>query len=166
MGRENVDLLVDTGSVRTIIESVLRNQLKDFRLTKTDTLLRSYTGKNIGLLGECWVPLKYQDQEFYKLPLLIGKGQRPSLLGRDWLSKIKLNWQEVFGTSAIEVDASRSEYSDLFETNSEPIRHFKAQIRLKEDGEPIHCKARTVPYTIEKQVEMKLRKLVERGALK
>lgn len=94
MGRENVDFLVETGSVCTIIgESVLKNQLEDFQLTKTDTLLRSYTGDNIELLGECWVPVKYQNQEFDKLPLLIAEGQRSSLLGRDWLSKIKLNWQ-------------------------------------------------------------------------
>lgn len=64
-------------------------------------------------MGECWVPVKYQDKEFDKLPLLISEGQRPSLLGRDWLSKIKLNWQEVFGISAIEVEVLRSEYSDF-----------------------------------------------------
>lgn len=62
VGRENVDFLEVTGSVRTIVgESVLRNQLKDFQLTKTDTLLRSYTGDNIGLLGECWVLVMYKN---------------------------------------------------------------------------------------------------------
>lgn len=84
--------------------------------------------------------MKYQDQVFDKLPLLIAEGQRPSLLGRDCLSKIKLNWHEVFGISAIEVDVPRSEYSDLFEPNSEPLRHFKAQIRLKRMGKQSSAK--------------------------
>lgn len=57
--------------------------------------------------------MKYQDQECDKLPQLIAEGQRPSLLGRDWLYKIKLNWQEVFGISAIEVEVIRSEYSEF-----------------------------------------------------
>lgn len=37
---------------------------------------------------------------------------------------------------------------------------------LKDDGQPIFCKARTVPYAIKEQVEKELRKLVERGVLK
>lgn len=50
---------------------------------------------------------------FDKLPLLIAEGQCPNLLGRDWLSKIKLNWQEVLGISSIEVEVLRLKYSDF-----------------------------------------------------
>ncbi|XP_062614634.1 uncharacterized protein K02A2.6-like [Saccostrea cucullata] len=166
VGDEEVEFLIDTGSVRTIVgEAVYQRHLEHFKLTKTDTVLRSYTGDEIGLLGVCHVPVKYQDQEFVELPLLVAQGQRPSLLGRDWLSKIKLNWQEVFAVSMNEMETLRREYSDLFLPSTEPIKDFKAQIRLKEDGHPIFCKARTVPYAIKEQVEMELRKLVERGVL-
>ncbi|XP_062589261.1 uncharacterized protein K02A2.6-like [Saccostrea cucullata] len=166
VGDEEVEFLIDTGSVRTIVgEAVYQRHLEHFKLTKTDTVLRSYTGDEIGLLGVCHVPVKYQDQEFVELPLLVAQGQRPSLLGRDWLSKIKLNWQEVFAVRMIEMETLRREYSDLFLPSTEPIKDFKAQIRLKEDGHPIFCKACTVPYAIKEQVENELRKLVERGVL-
>lgn len=55
---------------------------------KTDTLQHSYNGDNSGFLGKCWVSVKYHNQEFDKLLLLFAEGQRPSLLGRNWLSKI------------------------------------------------------------------------------
>lgn len=99
--------------VPSLVSLCLGTNYKTLSSQKTDTLLRSYIGDNIGLLGECWVPVKYQDQECDKLPLLIAEGQRPSLLGRDWLYKVKLNWQEVFGISAIEVEVIRSEYSQF-----------------------------------------------------
>lgn len=40
------------------------------------------------------------------------------------------------------------EYADLFEENQNPIKHFKASIKLKEECSPTFCKARPVPYAL------------------
>ena len=40
------------------------------------------------------VKVKNNQQEVV-LPLLVIKGNGPSLLGRDWLHKLRLNWQEI-----------------------------------------------------------------------
>ena len=43
------------------------------------------------MLGTIDVLVKYGNQET-TLPLLVVKGEGPSLLGRNWLEKIQLNW--------------------------------------------------------------------------
>ena len=41
------------------------------------------------------VGVKYGDQTV-TLPLLVIKGEGPSLLGRNWLDVLKLDWHEIF----------------------------------------------------------------------
>ena len=61
----------------------------------------------------------YRDQEF-KLPVVVLEGKVPTLLGRDWLSKIKLKWDELFPMKVhnIEVDSRVSKikvrYPEVF----------------------------------------------------
>ncbi len=51
----------------------------------------TYSGEALGVLGELEVetPLGQQQE---KLPFLVIKGERDSLLGRNWLVSIKLDW--------------------------------------------------------------------------
>lgn len=51
---------------------------------------------NIELLGECLVPVKYQNQGFDKLPLLIAEGQPQDCEEETGFLKIKLKWPEYF----------------------------------------------------------------------
>ena len=39
--------------------------------------------------------VEYDDQKM-RLSLLVVTGNGPSLLGRDWLKQLKLNWGELF----------------------------------------------------------------------
>ena len=57
--------------------------------------LRTYTGEEIGVLGCISVNVHSNEQEA-QLPLLVVKGKGPSLLGSNWLTKLRLNWQEIF----------------------------------------------------------------------
>ena len=34
--------------------------------------------------------------EMFRLPVIVLEGKVPTLLGRDWLSQIKLSWNELF----------------------------------------------------------------------
>ena len=43
------------------------------------------------------VAVSYQGQSA-TLPLVVVKGQGPTLLGRNWLGKIRLNWGEIHHT--------------------------------------------------------------------
>ena len=54
-------------------------------------VLCTYTGEEVKAKGSCSVNVCYEGVE-YSLTLLVVGGKGPSLLGRNWLEKIKRNW--------------------------------------------------------------------------
>ena len=47
------------------------------------------------VLGEVNVSIQYEQQPQQQLPLVIAEGNGPSLLDRNWLNGIKLNWSRI-----------------------------------------------------------------------
>jgi hypothetical protein len=126
--------------------------------------LKSYTGDAIEVLGKCTVPVTYEN-ETKQLIVFVVKGNRPCLLGRDWLSTINLNWKNIFSVTSNDLESLKNEYSCLFQGNSGAIRDYKAQIEVEDDVQPVFCKARPVPYALQENVEQQLRKLEENGVI-
>ena len=63
-------------------------------LMKSYTLLRTYSGEPLSVLGVMKVEVEYKQQrKSLKLSIVSGKGF--SLLGRDWLQHLKLEWGEI-----------------------------------------------------------------------
>lgn len=66
------------------------------------------------------------EQQIAKLPLVILKGDRPALLGRDWLYIIRLHFREIFsvtaagGSSSRDVEVVLQSHKAVFE---EPQHH-------------------------------------------
>ena len=88
----NVTFEIDTGSTRTLVnESVYQQYVSKCRLQNVNVNLKCYNGETIPLLGQTNVSVSYNGKVF-NLPLLVVKGNKPSLLGRDWLNIIKLDW--------------------------------------------------------------------------
>ena len=161
LGPTSVEFQVDTGSACTIInEKIYRDKLsQSCTLQKTKTKLKSYTGDSIEVLGKCTVPVTYMyENETKQLIVYVVKGNRPCLLGRDWLSRINLNWKNIFSVTSDNLES-------LFEGNSGAIRDYKAQIKVEDDVQPVFCKARPVPYALKENVEQQLRKLEENGVI-
>ena len=90
---------MDTGASLTIINhSTLRKlQTKNPKLIilPTQVKLRTYSGELINPSGLVEVRIKYKSQEIVH-KVLIADGSKPCLLGRDLLSVIKLDWEEIF----------------------------------------------------------------------
>ena len=57
-------------------------------------LLKTYSGEQLQVLGQTQMLLDYKQQKV-KLPLLIVQGDGPSLLGKNWLKSIKLDWKDL-----------------------------------------------------------------------
>ena len=68
----------------------------DFPLQNTDVTLRSYSGEKVPILGKISVPVKYSSNDEKVLDLVVVQGNRPALFGRDWLIKIRLDWESIF----------------------------------------------------------------------
>ena len=89
---------VDTGASLTLISKATFDRLWDARaapnLQSTSSKLWTYTGEDIKVLGVANITVYFQEQ-CQQLQLLVVGGNGPSLLSRDWLSKIRLNWTEL-----------------------------------------------------------------------
>ncbi|XP_043245742.1 uncharacterized protein LOC122393604 isoform X2 [Amphibalanus amphitrite] len=98
VGIEGVDVVMelDTGASCSIINESTYKQLEStIKLQAPQSVLRTYTGHKIPVLGEAVVDVRYGSNEWW-LPVIVTKGSGPNLLGRDWLSHIQLDWRSVF----------------------------------------------------------------------
>ena len=118
LDQQPVSMQVDMGATVSVISHNVFQSLWDSppSLMKSDVKLQSYTGEQIGVIGCFTTSVSYQGQKKY-LPLLVVEGSGPSLLGRNWLSSLRLNWRELnilqSGSSAVE--SLLANYADLFQ---------------------------------------------------
>ena len=110
------------------------------------------------MIGCVSVQVSYED-----LPLLVVRGTGASLLGRNWLQKICLNWQgthQLQQTPALQETLHR--YAEVFENELE-IKGMEARIDVNPQAQPRFCKARPVPFALKHKVEAELDRLQKEG---
>ena len=56
----------------------------------------------------------YYEQQTMTLPLLVVAGIGASLLGRNWLEKITLNWKAIHAINIDMLQEVLNQYSDVF----------------------------------------------------
>ena len=92
IGDQELPMEVDTGASLSIIsEQTYHSLIKAPALLPTQARLRTYTGEPLPVLGLITVLVHHNNQQKI-LPLLVVKGGGPSLLGRDWLQHLHLDW--------------------------------------------------------------------------
>lgn len=125
-------------------------------------LLKTYTGEPMPVRGETSVHVKYKDQE-YPLTLTVVRGNGPSLLGRDWLRLIQLDWKTIglarACSSQSQVDALLREYSEVFQDGLGLMCHFKDHLHIKEGSRPVFHRPRPVPFAIREALGQELDRL-------
>lgn len=183
LGGAVVCMEVDTGASRsTVSETVYRESLSQYPLYSANTTLHSYCGGVVPILGCITLPVSYDQGPIHTMELIIVKGDKPSLLGRDWLSHIKLNWVDVFSVNEkdggdshkLPPTISNGKYPTKFESllkqheqlfrpiaDSEGIRGFEASLKLKPNAQAIFQKARPVPYSLVDNVNKEYDRLVD-----
>jgi hypothetical protein len=117
----------------------------------------------VDVLGQIHVNVEYEGQS-KKLPLVITKGNKVSLFGRNWIEYIQLNWKEIFSvkmTRSLKDVLDR--YQQVFKGDYGEIKDFVAHVNLKENSTPIFHKARPVPYALREAVDKEIKKLVDSG---
>ncbi len=163
------EFIIDTAaSVSIIGETVYQEKLSHLPLKNTTVRLSSYSGDRIAVLGQIEVEASYEGQ-LRRLQLVVAKGNKASLLGRDWMKQLKLNWQKIFTVvnkaPKMTVDEILDQHPSVFNGQG-LMRDFKADIKLKPGSSPRFFKARPVPYALRDKVERELNRLVEEGILK
>ena len=161
-----VTMQVDTGAAVSIIPDTVYSKLLTRQCLTETRPLRSYSGEKLDLLGELQVSVKYGSQVL-TLPLVVVKGNKTPLLGRNWLDHIKLNWSEIFAVQDTDpVKSLINKYNKLFEEGNGTIHNMKAHIALQENVKPVYRKARPVPHALKQPLEEQLDSLEKQGILK
>ena len=80
---KSIQLEIDMGASLTLMsDQTLQQNWPEVQVSPTGITLRSYSGESIPVLGCVDVNVKYGSQEA-NLPLVVVKGEGPSLLGRN-----------------------------------------------------------------------------------
>ena len=120
---------LDTGAAYTIIsEQSRKTHFPELKLRPSSVRLKTYTDEKIDVLGQLHVHVKYGDQDAPLVLLVVG-GDGPSLLGRNWLRYIRLDWKKINAISnAISADALMEKYSSLFKDELGKVSQVKATL--------------------------------------
>ena len=167
-----VQMEIDTGAAVTLISEVtLKSLLPHLALSEPTLKLRTYTAQPIEVLGQARVKVSYNKYSGTHV-LTVVKGTGPSLLGRDWLSCIKLDWAairrvESRGQGDSEaVDQLLCQYAEVFAKTPGTMKHIRAHLTLREGAIPRVRPPRSVPYAIRDMVGRELDRLEEAGVLR
>ena len=112
MNGRNLRMELYTGAAVTVMSESDFERVKTPQnvLSRSKLRLRTYTGE-IVRPGVSQVEVVYRGQKC-TLPVTVVVGNVPTLLGRDWLASLKLDWNGLFPRSA-SVNAMRAEPDDL-----------------------------------------------------
>ena len=129
---------IDTGAAVSIISDKTCTSLphlKKLPLQPTQVTLRTYTGESIPVLGELSVNVTHQDTS-HTLSLLV-KEDGPSLIGRNWLTKIRLDWKTIFTiTGEWQLDELIHQHKSVFDGKLGSVKDLKVKLFVKENATP------------------------------
>ena len=162
---------VDTGASCSIISAATYNQLwpkgQTQPLLPTKKRLCTYTRESLHVKGAIAVTVHYQGQTA-ELELVVVAGTGPSLLGRDWLQKIKLDWQRLNQVQSATVKTLQhllNKRAEVFKDELGLVEAAPAKIHVDPSAQPRFCKPRTVPYALKGRIEQELERLERAGVI-
>ncbi|XP_064389221.1 uncharacterized protein K02A2.6-like [Halichondria panicea] len=173
-----MEMEVDTGAAMSLIsnetfrqlqKNKTSQQLRKVALKPTTIRLRTYSGQQLVVLGTLKVHVRYEAQRA-ALSVLVVEGSGPSLLGRDWLKSLQLNWKELAAIHYTpqylpSVEETLSKHKGVFSPELGKAAHVEAKLQVEQDATPTFCKARKVPYALREKVENELNRLEANGII-
>ena len=120
------------------------------------------------MLGSLDVYVTYHDQK-KRLSLLLASGDGPSLLDRDWLRFIRLDWSEIYSFGAPLPRSQHQEvinrHLDVFADKLGKVQGTTAKFYLRSEVTPKYFRAHPVPYALRAKVERELDHLQVDGVI-
>ena len=158
---------IDTGaSVTLISEETYNEHYQDKPLQKLSLKLKTYTGEPLQVLGQVAVTVSYHSQQG-SYTLYVVKGAGPSLLGRDWLKHIRLDWKAIATTvnhiNSPSYQILLDRYSEVFSDELGTLKSTQAHLEVQPNSKPKFCKPRQVPFSLKEPLEKELSRLERLG---
>ena len=162
-GRSLIMELDNGASVTLISESVFNKLCLDKPLRLSSSRLSTYSGERLPVLGQLQVNVTCGDQQA-RLPLHVVAGHGSSLLGRDWLRTLRLDWnciQQVQSTVNTNLHSLLQKHQAVFDDQLGLLKGFEAKIHVDPTAKPVFCRARSIPYSMKLKVQEALDRLVK-----
>jgi hypothetical protein len=131
--------------------------------------LTMYSGAQLQVEGEITVQVKHNNQVI-NLPLIVVSDDGPTLLGRNWLKQLTLDWKKVAQVNTISASNQQltelvSKYEELFQDGLGTLKGVTAKFQVALDEKPRFFKSRPVPYSIRESVNKELIRLENEGII-
>lgn len=153
---------VDAGASMSLMSEFNYRRLWPRRsLSPSEVRLCNYSKQPITVVGQCDV---YKGQQA-AVPLMVVSGTGPTLLGRNWLQHIRLDWASinVVVNHSGPVQSVLDRHSIVFQEGLGTLKWFHAKIQVSPEARPRFFKARVVPYAMREKVELELQRLQQEG---
>ena len=161
-----VSMEIDTGASITLIgEQIFKIILPHCSAKPSHLKLKIVTGEIVQPNGSVNVEVEYQKQKQI-LPLTVVPGKTQSLLGRNWLQKVKLDWQKLFSLSDcqnINLQNILNKHKAVFNDELGLLKNFEVSILIETNVTPKFCNARAVPYALKEKIDKELNRFVNEG---
>ena len=122
----------------------------------------------IRVLGAIEVEVTRNEQK-KQMNLLVVAGDVSSLLGRDWLSHMRLDWSTLNHIQSTATSACQEildQHNALFKDELGTVKDTTAKFNIDPQVKPKFFKARPVPYALHPKVEGQLDKLEACGIIR
>ena len=139
-----VEMEVDTGAAVSVMSVELYYELNGGDLQECNLRLKTYTGEIMRPLGVGWLDVEYNGMKV-KLPIIVLEGSVPTLMGRNWLSVLNIDWKSLFppkeishtkpkpGQPGKQVITKPSEVNKLVRTQPKITEKVKCEIKKSGD---------------------------------
>lgn len=158
---------VDTGGTVSVMSLKKFRKISEKKIQPTKLVFKTYSGDTVVPLGYVTVKVQY-DEQVQKLNLYIVKQDLETILGREWLYKLKLNWQNlnaIRSVKTLELNELLEKYKVLFDEKLGEINNHEVNLELKPGVKPIFCRYRNVPFALKTRVEEEIARLEKEGII-
>ena len=92
---------------------------------------------------------------------MVVPGDGSSMLGRNWLHEVKLDWSSINRCGLTLIDDLLKKYRNVFDPDGNlPIKGVEAKIHVPENTKPLFFKARPLPYALNNKVDVEIDRLL------
>lgn len=107
--------------------------------------------------------MKYNGQSVENFPLIVGTEAGHSLLGRDWLTRIQLDWKQVFQVHIDSLQTLLDRHAEISKEGLSAMTGFTVKIYVDPNATPSFNPARSVLHALCEKVEQKLGRQIREG---
>ena len=168
VNKTQVEMEVDTGASLSLMSESTYSSLSSSipSLSPSNVTLTTYTGEKIVPVGTVDVDVTYQSQTV-TLPLLIVPGNGPTLMGRNWLEHIQLNWSVIknINCSFSSIDDVCKKHERVFRPELGKLQGFAAKLHIHTDAKPRFFRPRPIALSLKQKVLAEIDRLQGLGVI-